>query len=161
MGPDSVREEEEERKKKEEKEKNEGDGIATAATAKEKRAKRTPTSDDDDDDDNMAAGEEGEEDATLLTNMERGGLDDEGDGCHDDGGFRLHDINLEVKRGELVAVIGRVGSGKTSLLNSMLGEMKRAAGQLHRNASAVSYVSQRSVPHTCSRPSSTFLELED
>ncbi|ELR16068.1 ABC transporter, ATPbinding domain containing protein [Acanthamoeba castellanii str. Neff] len=135
---DDADEDEEERKKKEEKEKNEGDVLATTM-ATEKRAKRTPTSDDDDNDD-VADGDE--EDATLLTNMERGGLErDEGEGG--DGGFQLHDINVEVKRGELVAVIGRVGSGKTSLLNSMLGEMKRAAGQLHLNASAVSYVSQR------------------
>jgi energy-coupling factor transporter ATP-binding protein EcfA2 len=150
---DDADEEEEERKKKEEKEKekNEGDALATA-----KKAKRTPTSDDDDDDD-VADGDE--EDATLLTNMERGGLDcdegDEGEGG-DHGGFRLHVINVEVKRGELVAVIGRVGSGKTSLLNSMLGEMKRAAGQLHLNASAVSYVSQRYIPDH--HQHSTFLE---
>jgi ABC-type transport system involved in cytochrome bd biosynthesis fused ATPase/permease subunit len=128
--------------------------------ATEKRAKRTPTSDDDDNDD-VADGDE--EDATLLTNMERGGLErDEGEGG--DGGFQLHDINVEVKRGELVAVIGRVGSGKTSLLNSMLGEMKRAAGQLHLNASAVSYVSQRYIAdhhhrHSVSTP--PFLERTD
>ncbi|KAI9335963.1 P-loop containing nucleoside triphosphate hydrolase protein [Obelidium mucronatum] len=35
----------------------------------------------------------------------------------------LHDINLTIKRGESVAIVGAVGSGKSSLLNAILGEM--------------------------------------
>jgi ATP-binding cassette subfamily C (CFTR/MRP) protein 1 len=58
-------------------------------------------------------------------------------------GFRLHDVDFEVRRGELVAIVGRVGSGKTSLLNGILGEMKHVAGRLRRYASSTSYVSQR------------------
>lgn len=34
----------------------------------------------------------------------------------------LRHINLEVKKGELLIVIGSVGSGKTSLLLTLLGE---------------------------------------
>ena len=34
----------------------------------------------------------------------------------------LRQINLEVKKGELLIVIGSVGSGKTSLLLTLLGE---------------------------------------
>lgn len=33
----------------------------------------------------------------------------------------IHDINLKIKHGALVAVIGRVGSGKSSLLQSIIG----------------------------------------
>jgi ATP-binding cassette subfamily C (CFTR/MRP) protein 1 len=58
-------------------------------------------------------------------------------------GFLLHDVDFEVRRGELVAIVGRVGSGKTSLLNGILGEMKLVAGRLCRRASSTSYVSQR------------------
>ncbi|KAI8803791.1 ABC transporter type 1, transmembrane domain-containing protein [Cladochytrium replicatum] len=42
--------------------------------------------------------------------------------------FRLQDINLSIPRGSLVAVVGSVGSGKTSLLNALTSEMKRVKG---------------------------------
>eukprot|EP00871_Galdieria_phlegrea_P001718 jgi/Galph1/2547/GphlegSOOS_G1226.1 len=35
----------------------------------------------------------------------------------------LKDIHMQVKRGQLVAIVGPVGSGKTSILNALLGEM--------------------------------------
>ncbi len=58
--------------------------------------------------------------------------------------FQLQGINVEVMRGELVAIVGPVGSGKTSLLNCMLGEMKRTAGRMTRGAELdISYASQR------------------
>jgi ABC-type multidrug transport system fused ATPase/permease subunit len=42
----------------------------------------------------------------------------------------LQDIDLEVTKGELLAVIGRVGDGKSSLLGAMLGEMTRSDGSV-------------------------------
>ena len=36
----------------------------------------------------------------------------------------LRDINMHVKEGQLVAVVGSVGSGKSSLISALLGEMK-------------------------------------
>jgi len=35
----------------------------------------------------------------------------------------LRDLDLRVKPGELIAVVGKVGSGKTSLLNALIGEL--------------------------------------
>jgi len=35
----------------------------------------------------------------------------------------LSNINLEVKHGEFVCIIGDVGSGKSSLLSAMIGDM--------------------------------------
>ena len=39
-------------------------------------------------------------------------------------------INIDVKPGELVAVVGAVGSGKTSLLSALLGEMEKLEGKV-------------------------------
>ena len=36
----------------------------------------------------------------------------------------LHDINLSVKPGELLGVAGAIGSGKSSLISSILGEVR-------------------------------------
>ena len=35
----------------------------------------------------------------------------------------LRDISLKVMRGQFVVIIGEIGSGKSSLLNAMVGEM--------------------------------------
>ncbi|KAJ3122380.1 hypothetical protein HK100_012023 [Physocladia obscura] len=42
----------------------------------------------------------------------------------------LKDINLKIKKGELVAIVGAVGSGKSSLLNALIGEMKIVSGKV-------------------------------
>jgi ABC-type glutathione transport system ATPase component len=85
----------------------------------------------------------GEADTALLLDVDDQPLEEMAAERPPSEPFKLRKINMEVRRGELVTVIGRVGSGKTSLLNSMLGEMKHIAGHLTRNASTLSYVSQR------------------
>ncbi|KAF8216283.1 multidrug resistance-associated ABC transporter [Mycena galopus ATCC 62051] len=42
----------------------------------------------------------------------------------------LENINLTVRKGELTAVMGRVGAGKTSLLSAIIGDMSRNEGKL-------------------------------
>ncbi|EXJ79067.1 ATPase [Capronia epimyces CBS 606.96] len=44
--------------------------------------------------------------------------------------FKLHDVNFTVGRHELLAVIGSVGSGKTSLLAALAGDMRKTSGKL-------------------------------
>ncbi|RMD43860.1 hypothetical protein DV735_g1180, partial [Chaetothyriales sp. CBS 134920] len=49
--------------------------------------------------------------------------------------FKLHDIEFSVGRNELVAVIGSVGSGKTSLLAALAGDMRKTSGKIHMSSS--------------------------
>lgn len=42
--------------------------------------------------------------------------------------FVFTSIQLEIAPGSLVAVVGMIGSGKSSLLSAMLGEMDRVKG---------------------------------
>lgn len=49
--------------------------------------------------------------------------------------FKLHDLNFEVKRNELIAVIGSVGSGKSSLLSALAGDMRKTEGNVTFGAS--------------------------
>ncbi|OMO71780.1 hypothetical protein CCACVL1_18073 [Corchorus capsularis] len=55
----------------------------------------------------------------------------------------LKNINLEVKKGELTAIVGTVGSGKSSLLASVLGEMHKISGKV-RVCGSTAYVAQTS-----------------
>ena len=48
--------------------------------------------------------------------------------------FRLKNINVQINRGELVALIGTYASGKSSFANCLLGEMKnQSASQIKIN----------------------------
>ncbi|KAG6073462.1 hypothetical protein E4U16_004676 [Claviceps sp. LM84 group G4] len=49
--------------------------------------------------------------------------------------FQLHDINFKIKRDELIAVIGTVGSGKSSLLAALAGDMRKTNGDVVYGAS--------------------------
>ncbi|KAK7051247.1 hypothetical protein VNI00_004747 [Paramarasmius palmivorus] len=42
--------------------------------------------------------------------------------------FSLPNISLSIPRGSLTAIVGRVGSGKSSLLQGLIGEMRRTSG---------------------------------
>ena len=44
--------------------------------------------------------------------------------------YKLQDLNLAIPRGQLCAIVGPVGSGKSSLLQAMIGEMRRMAGKV-------------------------------
>ncbi|XP_076628531.1 ATP-binding cassette sub-family C member 10 [Colletes latitarsis] len=46
----------------------------------------------------------------------------------DDGIFNLHDINITVPKGHLIGIMGKVGSGKTLLLDGILGEITKIRG---------------------------------
>ncbi|XP_022835138.1 multidrug resistance-associated protein 1 isoform X3 [Spodoptera litura] len=54
----------------------------------------------------------------------------------------LKNINLHVPRGSLVAIVGAVGSGKSSLLSALLGEMNKISGRVNTTGS-IAYVPQQ------------------
>ncbi|EPE09733.1 abc transporter [Ophiostoma piceae UAMH 11346] len=49
--------------------------------------------------------------------------------------FKLHDLDFSIERHELVAVIGSVGSGKSSLLAALAGDMRKTNGEVVLGAS--------------------------
>ena len=48
-----------------------------------------------------------------------------------DNSLTLEDIDIAIPRGSLTAVLGRVGSGKSSLLRAMIGDMTRVSGSMN------------------------------
>ncbi|XP_044158857.1 multidrug resistance-associated protein 1-like [Bufo gargarizans] len=54
----------------------------------------------------------------------------------------LRSINLSIQKGSLVAVVGQVGCGKSSLLSALLGEMEKVEGKVALKGS-IAYVPQQ------------------
>jgi ATP-binding cassette, subfamily C (CFTR/MRP), member 1 len=54
----------------------------------------------------------------------------------------LRNISLRVEHNQLVAIVGTVGSGKSSLLSALLGEMEKMSGRANTNGK-IAYVSQQ------------------
>ncbi|XP_049764041.1 multidrug resistance-associated protein 1 isoform X1 [Schistocerca cancellata] len=54
----------------------------------------------------------------------------------------LRSINLQIKQSSLVAVVGTVGSGKSSLVSAFLGEMDKITGRVNTKGS-IAYVPQQ------------------
>ncbi|XP_075279640.1 ATP-binding cassette sub-family C member 2 [Opisthocomus hoazin] len=59
-----------------------------------------------------------------------------------DGNAAISDVNLDIAPGSLVAVVGAVGSGKSSLVSAMLGEMENIKGHINIQGS-LAYVPQQ------------------
>ncbi|KAF7254040.1 Canalicular multispecific organic anion transporter 1 [Varanus komodoensis] len=59
-----------------------------------------------------------------------------------DSDATIRNINLEIPHGHLLAVVGPVGSGKSSLVSAMLGEMENIKGHINIQGS-VAYMPQQ------------------
>jgi ATP-binding cassette subfamily C (CFTR/MRP) protein 1 len=55
--------------------------------------------------------------------------------------FQLENLNLSISRDELIAVVGAVGCGKTSLLAAIAGEMRQITGEVQQGSN-IAYCSQ-------------------
>ncbi|XP_069171929.1 multidrug resistance-associated protein 1 isoform X6 [Procambarus clarkii] len=60
----------------------------------------------------------------------------------EDGNPILKNINITVAEGSLVAVVGSVGAGKSSLCSAILGEMEKQSGRVNIKGS-IAYVAQQ------------------
>ncbi|MFW6283769.1 MAG: ABC transporter ATP-binding protein [Desulfosalsimonas sp.] len=49
----------------------------------------------------------------------------------------IHDVSLEIKRGEFVALLGSNGAGKTTLFRTIAGVLKPSSGSVEFNGAAV------------------------
>lgn len=63
----------------------------------------------------------------------------------DDYIFKLYNVNVKIKKGEFVGIIGPVGSGKSSLLSAILGELYTIDGcmAISQTESGFGFVSQQ------------------
>ncbi|VEL07563.1 unnamed protein product [Protopolystoma xenopodis] len=43
----------------------------------------------------------------------------------------LHNVSMHFPEGQMTAIVGRVGSGKSSLLQALLGDMEQFAGRVN------------------------------
>ena len=55
--------------------------------------------------------------------------------------FKIKKTSLKIPKGQVVAIVGRVGSGKSSLLQGLIGEMRKESGSVKFGGS-VSYCPQ-------------------
>ncbi|TPX38128.1 hypothetical protein SmJEL517_g00165 [Synchytrium microbalum] len=61
----------------------------------------------------------------------------------DANAFKLHDIDVAIEKGSLVAIIGTVGAGKSSFLNAIIGEMRKSSGTGVFVGGTISYCAQQ------------------
>lgn len=60
----------------------------------------------------------------------------------------LQNLNIRVKKGSLTAVVGNVGSGKSSLVSAFLGELERLEGRVN-TVGSIAYVPQQAWMQNC------------
>jgi len=86
----------------------------------------------------------------AKANKEKGGQEKH-DGVEEhkeENVFKLRNIDLVIPRGQVAAVVGPVGAGKTYLLQALVGEMRRTGGSV-RFGGSVSYCSQNAWIQVC------------
>jgi ATP-binding cassette, subfamily B, bacterial len=98
--------------------------------------------------------------ATPLKHLRVTGLS-----CVHESGRGVHDIDLDLHRGELTVVTGRIGAGKTTLLRALLGQLPAGSGQVWWNETRVedpgTFMTPPRVGYTPQSPSLLSAPLRD
>ena len=68
---------------------------------------------------------------------------------HDNAARGIEGINLTIRRGEFVVVTGRIGAGKSVLLETLLGLRPKLHGEIRWNGESVSDPAEFFVPPNC------------
>ncbi|NJO88707.1 MAG: ATP-binding cassette domain-containing protein [Chloroflexia bacterium] len=63
-----------------------------------------------------------------------------------DGKIVIQNVNIELNKGELVYLIGKVGSGKTSLIKTLYADLPLAAGSVKVNGFELERISHQNIP---------------
>ena len=99
-------------------------------------------------------------DATPLRHLRVTGLS-----CVHESGRGVHDIDLDLRRGELTVVTGRIGAGKTTLLRALLGQLPARSGAVWWNGTRVedpgTFMTPPRVGYTPQSPSLLSAPLRD
>ena len=77
--------------------------------------------------------EEEKEGTTVLAGQQRG----------------IHDISFQVKRGDFVVITGRIGSGKTTLVRTLLGLLPHDGGDIMWNSASIADPASFLTPPRC------------
>lgn len=72
----------------------------------------------------------------------------------------LQDLNLAIEKGEFVYLIGRTGSGKTSLLKTLYGDLPLRLGDITVAGYEIRGLSQSKVPHLRRKLGIVFQDFE-
>jgi cell division transport system ATP-binding protein len=59
----------------------------------------------------------------------------------------LHDVNLHVQNGEMIYLLGKVGSGKSSLMKTIYGALPIASGEAHVLDYDMTNIRRRKLPY--------------
>lgn len=77
-----------------------------------------------------------------------------------DDKFRLQNINFETKPGEITMIVGPIGSGKSSLLKSLINNLHYESGKVTKKGS-IAYIPQNSVLINASIKQNVIFGLEE
>ena len=63
------------------------------------------------------------------------------------GNIVICDLNLKIEKGEFIYIIGKVGSGKTSIIRSMIGEIPIKNGKARVGKYNLHKLKKREIPY--------------